>query len=70
MSCPAWIAASASAKRPPSEKLSGVDVEDADHLRLIEPDDPLAERQRRTRRGEICPGRPGCFAQTGQPRLE
>ena len=49
MSCPASTAASASAKRPPSEKLSGVTLRMPIDLRLVEPDRPLAERQRRAR---------------------
>ena len=55
MSAPASAAAAASANCPPSEKLSGVDVDDAHDLRLIEADGSLAELQRRPRAGQRLP---------------
>ena len=33
----------------------GRDVEDADHLRLVEPDGPFAELERGVDVGQVCP---------------
>jgi len=45
-------------------------VQDAGDLRLIEPDHPLAEPERRARRREVRPGVPRTLTQRIQPRLE
>jgi hypothetical protein len=41
----------------------GCDVENADDLRLVEPDQPVTEADRRPRRGQIGPGAPGALVQ-------
>ena len=52
---PASAAAAASAKLPAVGEAVGRRVEDAHHLRLVEPDGALAQLQRRPRRGQRLP---------------